>query len=189
MNEPRTLTEAIERIGNKLSGLEWTEVIYNRVAIHDVKLAGQDKPQIKPMAYVGNGEYADCRPNDNYTSVVFFASKDPEKNDYNQASPFGHAQNHINHATRAVTLYGWVNLSKLPDYDDGSGFPEKIKLQVKKSLQLVRCVTQITGYQDGVLPDVFRPFVVSDLDRKYDRWPTVAFRIDFTVMTVETNVS
>ncbi|GAB3783300.1 hypothetical protein GCM10028818_41010 [Spirosoma horti] len=187
MNEPRTLTEALNRVRDKLVKLTWTDIVQGRVALHAEKLAGHDRPQPKPMVHVGNGEYLDCRPSDLYKSVIFFASKDSEKNEYNQAAPFGHSQNHINRARRAVTLYGWVNLAKLPGYDDNSGFPEPIKIELKRVLQTVRCVIATGDYADGSITEVFKPFVVSDMDRKYDRWPYACFSLQLTMMTIETN--
>ena len=170
MNEPRTLTEAINRIRNKLVILDWTDIVQGRASIQTTQSTGQERPQTRPMVHVGNGEYLDCRPNDEYKSVLFFVAKDVEKSDYNQAAPKGHAPNHIIRTSRPLTLIGWANLQKLPGYDDGSGFPELIKLDLKNSLRWVRCVTAIGDFQDGPLNEVFKPFVVSDLDRKYDRF-------------------
>ncbi|GAB3948348.1 hypothetical protein GCM10028805_22510 [Spirosoma harenae] len=188
-SHPRTLTEAINQIRDKLVTLEFTDIVQGRAMLFDEKLAGQDRSQPKPMVHVGNGEYLDCRPNDTFKSVIFFASKDLEKSDYNQNRPSGHAKNHVIRSTRNVSLYGWVNMKAIPDrYDDGSGFPELIKMELKKALQNARCVTQITGYQDGQVNEVFKPFIVSDLDKQYDKWPYCAFRIDLAVLCIETNV-
>jgi hypothetical protein len=187
MNEPKTLSEGIDRIRDKLITLEWTDIVQKRASIQSNQATGQDKPQIRPMVHVGNGEYLDCRPNDTYKSVVFFVSKDPEKNDYNLAMPKAHAPSHILRTQRAVTLIGWVNLAELPDYDDGTGFPELIKVELKNALKWVRCITSIGDYQDGPLSEVFKPFQVSDMDRKYDRWPFACFKLELTVMTIECN--
>ena len=188
MNEPRTLTEALNRVRDKLLTLDWADSVQNRVAMHGERLAGQDKPQTKPMLHVGNGEYLDCRPNDSYKSVIFFATNAAEKNDYNQAAPFGHAQNHIIRTKRAVTLYGWVNLSTLAAFDDGSGFAELIKVDLKRALMLTRCVVAISDYADGTVSETFKPFTISDLDRKYDRWPFHTFSIQLTIQTIETRL-
>lgn len=188
MNEPRTLTEAIERVRDKLVLLPWTDRVVGRAHIHDVKLAGQDKAQLKPEVHIGNGEYLDCRPNDNYKSVIFFATAEKEKDDYNRLKPTGHAINHINRVTRNITLYGWVNLSLTPGYDDGTGFPELIKISVKQAVKQAYCVVSAGDWKDGQINDVFKPFVVSDLDRDYERMPFCAFRLELVLHMVETRL-
>ena len=187
MNEPRTLTEAISRIQANLSQLDWTDKIYGRATIQDQNKVGDERPQLIPMAYASNGEYEDCRPNDSYKSILFFVATESEKNDYSLASPKGHAPNHILRAQRPVTLIGWANLANQPGYDDGSGFGELIKISLKNSLRSVRCVISIGNYQDGLLNEVYKPFVVSALDRKYNRWPHLAFRLELVLQYIETN--
>ena len=104
----------------------------------------------------------------------------------NQAAPFGHAQSHIIRTKRAVTLYGWVNLSGMAGFDDNSGFAELIKLDLKQSLKTTRCVIAIGDYTDGTVSETFKPFTISDLDRRYDRWPFHTFKIDLVLQTIET---
>lgn len=187
MNEPRTLTEAITRLQDKLSELDWTDQVFGRAAVYEEKLAGQDKGQIKPMVYnPASRDYIDARPSDKYDCVIFFTATAPEKNDWSQEKGFGHAQSHIIRPRRAVTLYGWINLGKFEQFDDGSGFPELIKLDLKQTLKtMTGCVASIGDYQDESMREAFKPFQVSDLDRRYDLWPYACFSLQLTVYTIE----
>lgn len=184
MNEPYTLTEAIGRVIPALQPLGWTDVIYPRVQDQDRRTTGQDKADLVPMAYVGNNEYTDARPNDERGSVLFFRVVDPEKSDYDRTR---FSPPHRIRARRNVTLIGWVNLDKLPAFNDQTGFTEQIKIDLKRALKYVPCVVAIGDYQDGKLSEVFKGYRVSDLDRKYDRMPFACFSLQLTLMMIEPN--
>lgn len=184
MNEPKTLTEAINRIQTALIPLSWTEIIQGRATIQDRRTAGQPKAQLLPMVHVGEGEYLDCRPNDEHASILFFLATEPEQNDFNRAK---HSPTHAIRTERAMSLIGWVNLSRLPSFvQDPTGFPELIKVDLKETLKYVSCVIRIGAFLDGPLAAVYKPIVVSELDRKYDRWPYCCFRLELVVQTIET---
>lgn len=183
MNEPKTLTQAIDRIRLALTPLLWTEMIYGRVSVQDRKTEGQAKSQVLPMVHRGDGEYLDCRPNDEQSSILFFVAPEPEKNDFNRSK---HSPNHAIRTERNVTLIGWANQERLPSlFRDSTGFSELVKVDLKAALKWVPCVIRIGEFQDNPLSAVYKPFVVSTLDRKYDRWPFVCFRLELTVMTIE----
>jgi len=187
MNEPRTLTEAIARVGLALQALPWTDQVYGRAARQDQQGPGQERPQWIPLVHAGDGEYRDCRPNDDHRSVIFFATRENERNDWSQERPGGHASGRVIRPRRAVSIIGWVNLSQLNGaWDDGSGFPELVKVSLKDTLKtLTSCVASIDEYIDEPLSEVYKGFRVSDLDRKYDRYPFACFRQDIHLYTIE----
>ena len=172
MNEPRTLTEAIDRVRTLLLPLPWSDQVFGRAHVQ----------QQLPRAYVSDGEYVDCRPNDEVRSVVFFYTTAAEKNDFDRSK---HNPRHAIRARRDVVLIGWVNLESLNEYASPDGFPELIKKDLKTALKNEPCVVRIGDYQDGVLRDVFKPFNVTALNKKYDQWPFACFRLDLTLMTIE----
>lgn len=185
MNEPRNFTEAIDKVRSALAPLKWTDQIFGRAALHYRQTTGQNREQPLPMAYTGNGEYVDCRPNDRYKSVLFFAATDRERNEFSRWEGKGHTAGHILRPSRAFSLIGWVNMEALPDWDDQSGFAERIKTDLKAKLKTVACVAEIRDYVDTPINEVFRPFLVTDLNTKFDRMPFCVFRLDLVLQCVE----
>lgn len=185
MNEPRNFTEAINQLRSALLSLDWTDQVFGRAALHYRQGIGQTREQPLPMAYAGAGEYIDCRPNDAYKSVLFFAATDRERNEFSRAEGKGHTAGHIIRPSRAFALIGWVNLDALPDWDDQSGFAERIKLDLKAKLKTVGCVAAIGDYIDTPINEVFRPFLVTDLNTKFDRMPFCVFRLELVLQCVE----
>lgn len=194
MNEPRTLAEAINRIRTKLQLLPWTEQVFGRAHRHDAAPTGADKQQPVPWVYIREGEYRDVRPDDRYSSVLFFYTEQPEKSDFDRVK---HSPVHAIRNRRAVTLYGWANLSKLTGYtvvdkpvgepdgcDIDDNFAEQLKVDIKTALKDVPCVILIGEYEDGTASRVFRPFVVSEAGQ-YDKMPYHCFRLELEVMTIE----
>lgn len=184
MNEPRNLTEAIVRVQTELRKLPWAEQtqFFGRVQLQEKQGLGQYKPQTVPMALnIETGEYTDARPNDNFTSVMFFFPMEAEQSDFDRAK-FTSA--HIIRSTRKVRLVGWVNLAKLPTKGT-DGFFEANKQTLKSLLKWTPCVKAIGEYEDRSLAKVFDGMQVTDVNKKYDQYPFTCFRIDLTLYMIE----
>jgi hypothetical protein len=183
VNEPRTLTDAIKRIQERLLPIGFIDQLFGRVHLHDESKVGSERAQPIPKALIKDGEYIDCRPSDSYKSVLFFYAPDPEVSDFNRAR---HSPRHAIRTERNVVLIGWANMKKLAaPYKSVDGFPEEIKVQIRNALKYEPCVLRISTWQDTTLQAAFAPFVVSASDRTYDRWPYVCWRLSLVVQCIE----
>lgn len=189
MNEPHNLSQAIARVQIALlAQLNWIqpETLFGRVHDQLRTVAGADKPVLLPMHYDGDGEYRLALPDDTRRSVVFFRAADVEKSDFDRAR---HSDPRRIRATRHVSLYGWVNANKFVDpqtsFPDETGYIELLKTNLKAALKPVGCVIRIGDWQDGPIEEVFRPYDVSSLRGKYDRYPYACFRLELTLMMIE----
>lgn len=179
---PNTLTEAIARVADRIAPLPWTDEVFGRVAYYPHQVAGQEKPAEVPMVLVG-GQYVDARPNDSYKSVVFFYAPDVEKSDFDRSK---HSPHHAIRAERRVSLIGWVNLDRMPNgFGSTDGYAEAIKVNLKEALKWETCVVKIGDWADGDIGKVFKPFLVSDLNRRYSLSPFACWRLELTLMCIE----
>jgi len=177
---PATLTEAISRLKEATEKHDWADAVYERAYDFDRSAPGSSRPDLVPRIYTGTEEYIDCRPDDTRKSVVFFRAASPETSDFDRSK---HNPRHRIRSQREISLYGWVNVSLLDTPD-----LEKVKTDIYKDLKELPFVTLIRQFVDGRFSEVFDPYTFGDGDgdwKRYDRYPFLCFRQDFTVMLLE----
>lgn len=127
-----------------------------------------------PQVYMGNGEYYDCRINDNLIAHSFFYTDNSEVVNYSSLK----RGNFL--STRDVSLILSVDLGKLKtDYSGDYIYTESIKKELINVLKKSSSVQSIKHYIDSPIEEVYRGFTITN-NKQYDKFPFASIRIDFT---------
>lgn len=137
--------------------------------------------QTSPQVYLGNGQYYNCLPNDNYTHTLFFRTDGPERTNLDKEERRG-GRAIVGLATRPLSLVFWCDLTRIgPGYGGDYLYTEEIKEEFIKRLYALPCVKSIEGSEDTSFERVFEGYDMPDEKKQYNKFPFACLRIDFTV--------
>jgi len=180
---PVMLDEAIESVQADLANMVWMEKMFARAwdNLRHEKVQGSIERLANvfsyPSTYIGNGEYYDLLPNDNFKSYGFFKVEgNGEFLDYDPNT----AGNVILYNVSAIF---WFNLDKIyKALSDDTRFTQILVSDILAILEMSDPVNEIISVLDDT-EEIFAGYSIRDDERQMLRHPYGAIKVNMKLLT------
>ena len=179
---PVMLDEAIESVRSDLAGMVWMEKMFARAwdNLRHEKAQGSIERLANvfsyPATYIGNGEYYDLLPNDNFKSYGFFKVEGP-----GEFLEYAHTSGNI--IIYNVSAIFWFNLDKIyKALSDESRFTQILLSDILAVLEMSDYVNEVVTVLDDT-EEIFAGYNVRDDQEQLLRHPHGAIKVNMRLQT------